>query len=125
MTRSSGAPDWCNYRELATYTNLADGTLVQIGGEHEDKYDPDFIVYNDVIIVRPDLDGNAKRSSGGFEIYGYPEDKFPNTDRHTATYIPSLNAILIVGNRSVATADRDTAKDGATQSIFSRLEAGR
>ena len=55
---------------------LPDGRYVQIGGEHEDHYDPDFYIYNDLVVH----DGK-----GGFEIYGYPQEVFPPTDFHTAT----------------------------------------
>jgi len=33
---------WCHERFGSTLTPLADGRFVQIGGEHEDYYDPDF-----------------------------------------------------------------------------------
>jgi hypothetical protein len=59
---------------------------VQIGGEHEDFYDPDFFIYNDVVIH----DGR-----GDFQIYGYPRDVFPPTDFHTATLCP--DGIYIIG----------------------------
>ncbi|KAF2250807.1 hypothetical protein BU26DRAFT_270363 [Trematosphaeria pertusa] len=96
-----GNPIWCNARMGETVTKLPDGTLVQIGGEHEDFYDPDFLVYNDVIVFAPTPDGKSCRTGApNFEIYGYPEEVFPETDFHTATHVPSLNAILILGNAS-------------------------
>lgn len=67
---------WCFDRSGSSLTPLPDGRFVQIGGEHEDFYDPDFHIYNDVVIH----DGR-----GDFQIYGYPRKVFPPTDSHTAT----------------------------------------
>ena len=58
-----------------------------ISGEHEDHYDADFFIYNDVVVAAPD---------GPVEIYGYPLDAFPATDFHSATLVDG--AILIIGN---------------------------
>jgi hypothetical protein len=77
---------WCYDRFGSSLTPLGDGRFVQIGGEHEDYYDPDFFIYNDVVIH----DGK-----GNFEIYGYPQDVFPPTDFHTATLC--REGIYIVG----------------------------
>lgn len=77
---------WCYERFGASLTALDDGRFVQIGGEHEDYYDPDFFIYNDVVIH----DGH-----GDFQIYGYPADVFPPTDFHTATLC--RDGIYIVG----------------------------
>ena len=79
-------PGWCFSRFGQSETKLPDGSVVYIGGEHEDFYDPDFYIYNDVIIVRPDE---------SIEIYGYPEDVFPPTDSHSATVVD--NCIYIIG----------------------------
>jgi hypothetical protein len=51
---------------------------VQIAGEHEDYYDEDFCIYNDVFVHEPDCT---------IRIYGYPQAQFPPTDFHTATLI--------------------------------------
>ena len=51
---------------------------IHIGGEHDDWYDPDFLIYNDVIVEGP---------SDEVSIYGYPRDVFPPTDFHSATII--------------------------------------
>lgn len=67
-------------------TRLPDGRIVQIGGEHEDHYDPDFCIYNDVFVHGTD---------GSINIFGYPEDVFPPTDFHTATLIDG--AIYVIG----------------------------
>lgn len=82
-------PVWCNDRFGASLTELPDGRFVQIGGEHEDFYDPDFCIYNDVIV----FDG-----IGNFQIYGYSRDVFPPTDFHSATLVGEH--IYIVGSLS-------------------------
>ena len=71
-------PTWCFERFGQSRTRLPDGRVVCVGGEHEDYGDPDFCIYNDVTVFRPD---------GGVEIYGYPPDAFPPTDGHTATLV--------------------------------------
>ncbi len=78
---------WCNQRYGASLTPLPDGRYIQIGGEHEDFYDPDFCIYNDVIV----FDGK-----GSFQIYGYPENVFPPTDFHTATLVDEH--IYVIGS---------------------------
>jgi hypothetical protein len=85
MSREDG-PIWTFDRMGATKNQLPDGRLVFIGGEHEDFYDPDFCIYNDVIVFRPDQE---------IEIYGYPKEIFPPTDFHTATLVGGR--IVIVG----------------------------
>jgi hypothetical protein len=47
------------------------------GGEHEDFYDPDFCIYNDVFVHERD---------GSVAIYGYPESVFPPTDYDASDY---------------------------------------
>jgi hypothetical protein len=79
-------PIWTFSRMGATRSQLPDGRSVSIGGEYEDYYDPDFCIYNDVVVERP---------SGEVEIYGFPEDDFPPTDFHTATLV--RNCMVIVG----------------------------
>ena len=69
-----------------TYTRLADGRVVYVGGEHEDSYDPDFCIYNDVVVVGP---------GGQIEIFGYPREIFPPTDFHTATLVG--DRIILIG----------------------------
>lgn len=70
-----GNPDWCFDRFGAARVEMPDGRVITIGGEHEDFYDPDFCIYNDVIVQKGD----------DIEIYGYPRSTFPPTDCHTAT----------------------------------------
>ncbi len=69
-------PVWCAERFGQSLTVLPEGRIVQIAGEHEDFYDPEFCIYNDVFVH----DG-----AGGVTIFGYPETVFPPTDFHTAT----------------------------------------
>ncbi|MGV2828588.1 Kelch repeat-containing protein [Myxosarcina sp. GI1(2024)] len=67
-------------------TKLEDGRTIFIGGEHEDFYDDDFCIYNDVIVFNSEDD---------WSIYGYPKEVFPPTDFHSATLIG--NGIYIIG----------------------------
>lgn len=82
-----GPAIWCFDRFGKSFTELPDGRVIEIAGEHEDWYDQDFCIYNDVIVHRGD---------GRFDIYGYPKDVFSPTDFHTATLVG--NAIYIIGN---------------------------
>ncbi len=82
----SAGPGWCFDRFGQTETHLPGGQMVYIGGEHEDYYDPDFFIYNDVVVKQPD---------GSVEILGYPSEVFPPTDFHTATLLPGR--ILLIG----------------------------
>ena len=77
---------WCFDRFGCSVSRLVDGRYIEIAGEHEDFYDPDFCIYNDVVVH----DGR-----GGIRIYGYPRDTFPPTDFHTATVIGDY--IYIIG----------------------------
>jgi ankyrin repeat protein len=80
-------PTWCAERFGQSLTFLPDGRIVQVAGEHEDYYDPDFCIYNDVFVHAPD---------GSITIYGYPESVFPPTDFHTATLIGDY--IYLIGS---------------------------
>jgi ankyrin repeat protein len=82
-----GGPVWCADRFGQSITFLDDGRIVQIGGEHEDSYDPDFCIYNDAFVHEP---------NGRISIYAYPEKLFPPTDFHTATLIGSY--IYVIGS---------------------------
>ncbi len=77
---------WCFYRNGRSGTTLPDGRQVLIGGEHEDFYDPDFFIYNDVVVFHP---------NGAIDIFGYPREVFPPTDFHSATLVE--DRILIIG----------------------------
>ncbi len=80
-------PGWCFFRFGQSETRLPDGGTLWIAGEHEDWYDPNFYIYNDVVIQRAD---------GHIEILGYPRDAFPPTDFHTATLLN--DEVLLIGN---------------------------
>lgn len=80
-------PVWCACRFGQTFTYLPDGRVVEIAGEHEDGYDPDFCIYNDVFVHHPD---------GKTQIFIYPKDVFPPTDFHSATLVGDW--IYIVGS---------------------------
>lgn len=77
---------WSFQRFGITRTYLPDGREIWIAGEHEDWYDPDFYIYNDVIVIHPDL---------LIDIYGYPREVFRPTDFHSATLVG--NHIYIIG----------------------------
>lgn len=84
-------PMWCFDRFGMSRTPLPDGRVVHVGGEHEDYYDPDFCIYNDVTVVGPD---------GDIAIHGYPLDDFPPTDFHSATWVG--DAIFVIGRLGYA-----------------------
>jgi hypothetical protein len=88
LNRDDG-PIWTFDRMGQSRTELPDGRLVCVAGEHEDYYDPDFHIYNDVVVYDPD---------GTVTIYGYPRDVFPPTDFHTATL--DGDRLVIVGSIS-------------------------
>ena len=79
-------PIWTFERMGTTKTDLPDGRVVCVGGEHEDYYDPDFYIYNDVVVLG---------TEGEIEIYGYPKEVFPSTDFHTATLVD--DELIVVG----------------------------
>jgi len=89
-------PDWCFNRFGMTRTAMPDGRIICIAGEHEDHYDPDFCIYNDVIALTPETGSDeVTENSGNVEIYSYPESVFPPTDFHSATLIDDF--IYIIG----------------------------
>ncbi len=79
-------PCWSFRRFGQARVVLDDGTVVYIGGEHEDHDDPDFYIYNDVVVCRPD---------GGIAIYTYPPALFEPLDFHSATV--AGDQIVIIG----------------------------
>lgn len=83
-------PVWCAARLGQTITLLEDGRAVQIGGSHEDWYDPDFCIYNDVFVHDPD---------GGIRVRGYPPTVFPPTVGHSATLVDAQGdaGIIVIG----------------------------
>jgi len=86
LNREEG-PIWTFDRMGATRSQLPDGRVVCVGGEHEDFYDPDFYIYNDVIVLGP---------NGQVDIYGYPKEVFPPTDFHTATV--ANDRVVVIGS---------------------------
>jgi hypothetical protein len=79
-------PIWTLDRMGRTTSELSDGRVGYIGGEHKDSYDPDFCIYNDVVVLGP---------KDRIEVYGYPKDIFLPIDFHTASVFG--NRIIIVG----------------------------
>ena len=79
------APTWTFARFGQSLTELPDGRTICIAGEHEDFYDPDFNIYNDVVVTRP---------GGEIDFYCYPKSDFPPTDFHTATLVDETIVIL-------------------------------
>jgi len=80
-------PYWSWQRFGRTSTALPDGRVIHIAGEHEDSYDPDFCIYNDVVVEYP---------GGRREFYLYPKDVFPPTDFHSATLVG--RDIILIGS---------------------------
>ena len=83
----SGGPTWTFDRFGQSATELPDGRTVYIAGEHEDFYDSDFYIYNDVVVTHPD---------GMIDFYCYPKSDFPPTDFHTATLVGE--SIVMIGS---------------------------
>lgn len=80
-------PVWCYERYGKSINALGNGEFIEIAGEHEDSYDPDFCIYNEVF---------HHNGNGELTIYQYPKDIFPPTDFHTATFVSGY--IYIIGN---------------------------
>ncbi|MEW4567854.1 hypothetical protein AB1L88_08300 [Tautonia sp. JC769] len=80
-------PDWCAGDLGQPRVELPDGRILRVAGEYEDYYDPDFCIYNHVIVQTPD---------DAIEIYGYPREVFPPTDFHTATLVD--DRLILIGN---------------------------
>ena len=79
-------PFWSWERFGRTSTALPDGRVIHVAGEHEDSYDPDFCIYDDIVVDYP---------GGQREFYLYPEEVFPPTDFHTATLVG--RDIILIG----------------------------
>jgi hypothetical protein len=84
---TEAGPGWCAERFGQSLSELPDGRVLCVAGEHEDFYDADFFIYNDVILRHPD---------GRIEIFGYPREIFPPTDFHSATLVG--NRLILIGN---------------------------
>ncbi len=85
--RADGEAVWCFQRFGRSITELPDGRIIEVGGEHEDSYDDDFCIYNDVIVHHED---------GTFSIHGYPKAVFPPTDFHSATLVD--RSLYLIGS---------------------------
>lgn len=85
--RPKNRPIWCFARIGSSVTYLPDGRFIFIAGEHEDGYDPDFCIYNDVVVIE------RERS---VRLFLYPQETFPPTDFHSATSVG--NEIYVIGS---------------------------
>jgi hypothetical protein len=93
-------PFWSWQRYGRTSTELPDGRVIHVAGEHEDHYDVDFCIYTDVVVEHED----RRR-----EFFCYPADVFPPTDFHSATLVG--DAIILIGSLGY----RDLRRPGETQ----------
>lgn len=93
-------PFWSWKRYGRTRTSLQDGRVIRVGGEHEDWYDSDFCIYNDVTVTSP---------GRGIAFYLYPKAVFPPTDFRTATLVG--DEIILIGSLGY----RDLRRVGETQ----------
>ena len=87
----SAGPPWCFSRFGRSRTLLPDGRMFLIAGEHEDFYDPDFFIYNDVVVWHAD---------DTIDVYGYRVSDFPPTDFHSATLVG--DRLILVGSLGYA-----------------------
>jgi len=121
-------PDWCFERYGMSRTAMPDGRIICVAGEHEDGYDPDFCIYNDVVVLWPMPGESTVTHDGGeVEIYGYPQEVFPPTDFHSVTLVGSR--IYIIGNLGYSEARRPGttpiyALDTGTYAIEQLLATG-
>ena len=93
-------PFWSWQRYGRTSTPLPDGRIIHIAGEHEDAYDPDFCIYNDIVV---------EYAGGQREFFLYPKDVFPPTDFHSATLVG--RDIFLIGSLGY----HDLRRPGETQ----------
>jgi len=106
-------PVWCFDRFGQSRSELSNGLVVYIAGEHEDGYDPDFCIYNDVVVH----DTTKPFGPDAITIYGYPVDVFPPTDNHTSTLYTDDNGkewIMIVGGQGYGQAGLDPHENETT-----------
>ncbi len=104
-------PGWSFFRYGRTETTLPDGRVIKIGGEYEDYYDPDFYIYNDVIVTD---------AAGHTEVFGYTEDAFPPTDFHTADLVD--DRIVVIGNLSYPPVRKDKVQVLTLDTASYRIE---
>lgn len=93
QSRFKNLPDviWTAHRFGQSTTRLDDGRWIQIGGEHEDSYMEEFVIFNDVVVHTP---------GGSTRVFFYPTSIFPPTDFHTATLVE--DSIWIIGGLGYA-----------------------
>jgi hypothetical protein len=103
-------PWWSFMRYGQAAVDLPEGGQALIAGEHEDFYDPDFYIYNDVVLRDP---------AGRITILGYPETDFPPTDFHSATLVG--RNIYLIGNLGYSTA----RSPGQTQVLRLEIDGWR
>jgi len=84
-------PYW-NMNRFGMSKTLFKEKTIYIAGEHEDYYDPNFFIYNDVIVV------DETTQEPHIRIYGYPREVFPPTDFHAAIPILNQDSIWILGS---------------------------
>ncbi|KAK3326840.1 hypothetical protein B0H66DRAFT_638043 [Apodospora peruviana] len=91
-------PVWCFAPSGMSITWLPDAHVVCIGGKHEEHYELDEFIYNDVIVVRsataPAETGTDLRTAvipppkpDEITIYGYRKTVFPPTDFHIVMHV--------------------------------------
>ncbi|CAM6089491.1 unnamed protein product [Calypogeia fissa] len=79
-------PVWCFRRLGRTGTTLPDGRHVLIGGEHEDFYDPDFCIYNDVVVFSGPPSSDSSTSSAA-------EDDIPRCSTDPANFYTHIHSL--------------------------------
>ncbi len=88
-------PDWCFDRFGMSRTQMPDGRVICIGGEHEDGYALDFCIYNDVVVLQGAVE-EFEIYTGPISIFTYPREVFPPTDFHSATLVNQ--SIFVIGS---------------------------
>ena len=98
LARTFDDAEWAHVWNVERFgqslTVLPDGRCIQIGGEHEDSYDPDFFIYADVIVHTPP-DPTSADLRWDRRVLAYPADVFPPTDFHSATLVG--DEIVVIG----------------------------
>ena len=106
----SSGPTWCFVRRGRCVVQLRDQRILYIGGSHEDFYDPDFCIYNDVVVEQVD---------GTYEIFAYPERIFPPSDFQSATIVG--HELYLIGSLGYL----DRRRPGETQALALNLDTLR
>ncbi|KAK4214567.1 hypothetical protein QBC37DRAFT_372816 [Rhypophila decipiens] len=93
---------WGQTKTTVPGNGISSDRVIFIGGGYEDWYDPDFMIYNDVVVFHIHTDAASEKEypsniiaipqrpgheqPNEISFYGYPADEFLPTDCHTATY---------------------------------------